>query len=205
MTRTDLPLRERKKLRNRRLLVDTAIELFGEHGFDEVTVEDLVGRVELSPRTFFRLFDSKEDVVLEPVQRLWGTFTATIGSCELRGPLVATLERVLVGAIESMDDDWAGQFLAGRRIAERTPALAARELRFCADTTVAIGALLAGRTGLDATDLRLRLALEVMLAVWHTANQDWAVAAGPADPEWLVGLVRDGFAALPEALGLTVG
>lgn len=202
MTAPGASLRERKKLRTHQRLVESAIALFGEHGFDAVTIEQLVADVEVSPRTFFRVFDSKEDVVLAPEQHFWRSFGATIATVEPTMPVIATLELVLLSTVESMPPEWAEQFLASRRIADRTPALTARSLRFCADTTAEIAEVVGRRTRVDPTDLRLRLALELMLAVWHTAIADWAVRDS-ADTEWLVTLLRDGFAALPGALGLS--
>jgi AcrR family transcriptional regulator len=60
-------LRQRKKEKTRRALVDTAMRLFAERGYDETTIADLASATEVSPRTFFSYFPAKEDLLFADV------------------------------------------------------------------------------------------------------------------------------------------
>ncbi|GAA3774009.1 hypothetical protein GCM10022240_27300 [Microbacterium kribbense] len=63
----DLPtpgLRERKREQTRHRLESAAIEIALEEGLDHLTIDALSERADVSPRTFFNYFDSKEDAIL---------------------------------------------------------------------------------------------------------------------------------------------
>ena len=74
-------LQERKQEFARNAIWDAAIALFFEKGFDETTVDDIALRAGTSRRSFFRHFESKNDLMAQPVVD-WGTsLVRAIESC----------------------------------------------------------------------------------------------------------------------------
>ncbi|GAA2112156.1 TetR/AcrR family transcriptional regulator [Actinomadura alba] len=207
-TADQLPLRERKKLRTRQTLIDTALERFTTDGFDGTTLDRLCAAVEVSKRTFFRYFSSKEDVAMAPTQDLW---TAFLDDLEIREPdhqtLLAMLQDTLLAALERMPDEgWAHRVLLSHRLTATTPSMDAHGLQFCDRTSRQAMTLLGRRFELaDPQGLSSRLALDLLVAAFHRALERWAAEPGtPPARDDLAVHVRDAFAAIPGSLTLRV-
>ncbi|TMR91991.1 TetR/AcrR family transcriptional regulator [Nonomuraea basaltis] len=93
-----LTLRQRNRLAAVHHIIDTAMDLFDERGYGEVTVEQVAAAAGVSPRTFYRYFGSKE-----------GLFTtdpyATIGVDRLEGhidldDLPGTVRRIVAAVAD---------------------------------------------------------------------------------------------------------
>ncbi|MDO3699374.1 helix-turn-helix domain-containing protein, partial [Curtobacterium flaccumfaciens] len=63
-TPSELGLRDRKRIETRNRIAEAARSLALEQGVDGTTIEQIAARADVSPRTFFNYFESKEDAVL---------------------------------------------------------------------------------------------------------------------------------------------
>ncbi|MGH3814820.1 MAG: TetR family transcriptional regulator [Pseudonocardiaceae bacterium] len=98
MDRSQLGLRERKKQRTRNALIDAAFRLFTERGYENTTVADIADAAEVSTRTFFSYFPTREDVIFADTdERLAAMRTALADLPEAASPARAAhqmIERV---------------------------------------------------------------------------------------------------------------
>ncbi|WP_454196932.1 TetR/AcrR family transcriptional regulator [Nocardia sp. Marseille-Q1738] len=201
-----LPLRERKKHRTRQALIDAALELFTDRGFDNVTLDELCDTVDVSKRTFFRNFTSKEDVAMAPLRTLWAAFLADVAHREPdTGPLHRTLRDSMLAALDQMPPDgWADRAARSHRLAQSTPSMGANNLQFCARTVRDALEVLRERFDIDPrADQRPRLALDIVVAAFHCALDAWSTDTDNLDTAALTTHVRDAFDAVPEALTMT--
>ncbi|HKA29850.1 MAG TPA: TetR/AcrR family transcriptional regulator [Candidatus Binatia bacterium] len=67
-------LRAEKKNKLRGRIFENAIQLFKERGFDEVTIDDIVGQLEISQATFFNYFPSKDAILHQAAEDTVGRY-----------------------------------------------------------------------------------------------------------------------------------
>jgi AcrR family transcriptional regulator len=196
MTTSEHPttLRERKKMRTRQALVETAISMFGERGFEATPLDALLDAVEVSRRTFFRNFRSKEDVALTAVTQLWSVYLDVLDATEKSGSLVAIFRDAMLATLDRMDENWYRRFPATLRLIEQSPSPNGHSLRHCAE----IQAEIAHRLG-DQRSLELRLLIEFCVATWRCALDEWLPACTPGE---LPDRVRRAFATMEDSLRL---
>ena len=121
----ELGLRDRKKVRVRATLVETALRLFAERGYDTVTVEEIAAASDVSRRTFFRYFATKEAVVMARREGLARTLRAALEASE------APPFEAVRAALLALADEYVAKrdlILAERALVRAVPALVVADI-----------------------------------------------------------------------------
>lgn len=131
-------LRERKKIQTRRRLLAEAARLFGERGFDQVSVAEIAEAADVSKMTVFNYFDSKEDLVLAPMAEHIGDVAQVVRDRARGESAVAGMRRQFLAAIERRDPavgmSDSPVALGLLQLIQQTPALLTRTYAFFART-----------------------------------------------------------------------
>jgi AcrR family transcriptional regulator len=169
-------LRERRRIRMRRTIQAQALRLFADKGFQATTIEEIAAATEIAPRTFFRYFPTKEEVVF------WSEFPPMLaGFVAARPddePALAALHHGIVDGLAAISDQDGGRTLQRLRLAFRTPALHPRMRQQQAHWAAELTAILADRLGERPDNLQVRaIAAAIAAAVW-VAAEEWQAQDG---------------------------
>jgi AcrR family transcriptional regulator len=93
-------LRERKKQKTRETIVNVALELFCKQGYEQTTIAEIADAAEISPRTIFAYFPSKEDILFSDIPERHERFAQTL---EGRAAGVTALDALREIIAESLD------------------------------------------------------------------------------------------------------
>jgi AcrR family transcriptional regulator len=174
----ELGRRERKKLMLREALIEAAYNLFEEKGFDETRVEDITDRVDVSSRTFFRYFSSKEDVVLDYQEVEHDEIIVALRRRPVGEPIITALRHAVVEVVHGCEVGSYGldsnRFKVLKHLIRGHPLVCARNLERTQARKALLVAVLADRLRLDpAADIRPGLVAEVLEYAYRAAYEIW--------------------------------
>jgi AcrR family transcriptional regulator len=175
-----LPLRERKRVLTRRAILDAAERLFEERGFEHVTVAQIADAANVSVKTLFVYFRSKEDLAFTDTSLL----DACVAALEGRPPGTRPAQAIAAALVSLLrtGGQSATEGIEGfHRGYGGTPALHARLLRMWEQYEDRITGVLAAEAGAAATPaMRLRAIGLVGLLRGLTSAEMRAAVAGLA-------------------------
>jgi AcrR family transcriptional regulator len=120
-------LRERKRVQTAERLQSAALELISERGFDAVSVDDICAAAEVSKTTYYRYFETKEDVLLGGATDDIEFLRRAFAECPPDESLIEAARYAYRRFAETEQADRATRLLVNR-IAQTTPSVAARHL-----------------------------------------------------------------------------
>jgi AcrR family transcriptional regulator len=120
-------LSERKQESVREAIGAAASRLFLDQGFQAATIDDIAEAAGIGRRTFFRYFETKEDVVLWKFDQFARHVVTLIAARPAREQALLALQRAMTEASEFYNQEPA-QTLALLKLTEATPSLYAQQL-----------------------------------------------------------------------------
>lgn len=153
-----------------------ALRLFAHNGYDQATIEDIADAADISPRTFFRYFPSKEDVVL------WDEYDAVIADLleqrPAQEPPAETILAITRQAIEGLYQHDPERLLARHQLLSTVPAVRARFLEFSRAGVELLSTSFAANRGVPRDDLKLYLTAMAIVDAAAAALDRWQRDAG---------------------------
>lgn len=167
-------LRERKKLRTRATLIDVAVRLCLEQGYEKTTIDQIAAEADVSPRTFNRYFASKDAVFLALAEELIEAVAVELAVIPPEVPVLEAVVQAHVAALRKTGPGPESGLTAEKiarmlRVLNCTPELRQAVAELQPPGTVE---LLAQRMGVEPGDRRLRLVMATFTAIIVTGCGD---------------------------------
>ena len=183
-------LRERKKIETRLALARAAMRLFEERGYAATTVDDIAAAANVSRRTFFRYFSTKEEVfIVDPGGKLAALHVA-LADGPPDEPTIAALRRGVVALAGTYFEP--DLIRAEARVALQEPVVAAAGLAYQVRWEDALAVEVAADLGVDVdTDVRPRIVAHTTVAVLRAGVSAWFQGGCVGDPAEIVAATFD--------------
>jgi AcrR family transcriptional regulator len=173
-----------------------ALRLFAEKGYSDTTVEEIADAAAISPRTFFRYFPSKEDVVIwDEYDQLAPDLLEARPDDEPPAEALSALIREALNGLYCRDPE---RLLARVRLSTTVPELRARFAEQQRSGMETLAPLLAHKRWTQAEELRLQVTGAALLAAAFVALDRWQQQNGKSD---LIALLDQAIEALVKGIG----
>ncbi len=176
--RDETSLRERKKQQTRDHLIDAAFSLFEERGFDHVSAAEIAEQANVSERTFYRYFPTKEDVIFPDGDEKMAHVDEMVANLPKTMSVVEGL-RAGIRAITVQTQESTELQLARARLVMSTPSLQSLIMRREQEWVESFADAIAARLDLDQeADIRPELTAAVIVAVFRVVMNRWIRSGG---------------------------
>lgn len=167
--------RERKRRQTRERIETAALSLFLERGFDNTTIEDITEAADVSKRSFFDYFPSKEDVVAAWQDSFACGLSDAVAAQPADASLVEVIETAIDTALRAAISD--PQHLAIAVLIRDTPALRARDqLKYAKLERKLADALHARCRGGEEERFRLSVLAAAVVTMVRIGGERWSGA-----------------------------
>jgi AcrR family transcriptional regulator len=174
-----LGLRDRKKIKLRETILQTADRLFRENGYDKTTLERICDEAETSLRTLLRYFPTKEDLALGREMIVMQEAITTFGNLD---PSVSVIHFWRERMSHVRTDMGRGEFLAHVKLIDSVASLQAKMLSLQVRYEDLLAHAFSREAGVDPEhDLYGRLLAGLLIAGNRAATRRWAASNGKLD------------------------
>lgn len=164
-------LRERKKAETRTTIAAVARQLVDERGLDAVTVDEIAAGADVSPRTFFNYFSSKEEAIVGIVPEAIAEVCDRLRDRPIGEPLVDSLRTLF---LPEADPAVLQRWLLRNDLVRRFPELSARHLEAFDRLITALSEVVAERNGTDlSTSPESRVLVTVVVSAFRSTIAWW--------------------------------
>lgn len=180
-TETTEGRRERKRRQTRERIEQAAMSLFLQCGFEATTIEDITEAADVSKRSFFDYFPSKEEVVFAWQDAFADRLMAAIAARPADESSVTAVEAAITATVIAAVDEPG---LALGDLIHRTPALKARDqLKYAKLEQKLAEALLLRKGGDPLERPRMRVLAATVIGALRVGAELWQQRPPSASPQ----------------------
>jgi AcrR family transcriptional regulator len=173
-------LRERKRQQTRERLTRMAMALFRERGFEATTLDDIAAAADISRRSFFHYFASKEDVVFAWQEESTAALIAAVAARPATESMLTAAENAISAMIRQLKP---GEAIAMAQLKRDNPALQARDQVKYEKLERALANALAKRAGHKPEKLKARLVAMIATGAMRIGGELWTAEGAREKPE----------------------